>query len=408
MEESKLVKALDDIKAGVDFRKRMKDELNAQGKTAPRKKWMLYAAALAASLLLVTWVAWPAPVASPADASAFKIIGTDSDDSACYIMAVFIDGYSYYSSSWHHINANDLKKGEKLGEVTLDLKGLRYTGVPPDFSSTLDVGTEIYAVQGLKPEYAVLAVDGIYQNVLYRQHKVQTDYTQELGLSVAEIIAMLTADPALIAVDLLDEENGSLMRRTTDQDLLALFERDLLDQPILGGDPGPYQSRIPINLVFPGGEALHMQLYPDFGIASTFGGYVQFSPELTAAVQDLADAGVQFPAIAAMLPFSEDEIGYLHYANHRNKEEICPEEVRWTREPLFTILRYCRLEKAQSEAYKELAITVELGRTEQDSVPVHFYNSVEGLLVELHGQLYRLVQGSYDVKKQIESAFKDY
>lgn len=400
MQESELVAALDEIKVSENFRTRMKNGLSA----APRRNWVTYVAAFAASLLLVTLAALH--FSAPVTPNAFKIIGTSSE-AGCYAMIVYIDGYAYYSSEWHHDKPSSLTKGDKLGEVSLDLKGLRYTGIPPNFSSTLNVGTEIYTIQGLKPEYAVLAVGGMHQFILYRQNKVQGDNREQLGLSVAEVVSMITIDSALVAVDLLEEEYESLIRTTSNQDLLFLIERDLLGQSILP-DSAIYESRIPVNLIFKGGEALHLQVYPELGVAYVFGGNIQLSPELVSAFKALAASGAQFPSLADLLPYSEEQIGYLHYTNHQSGDKITAGEESLTRGPLYELFRYCRLDPAQPESNRELVMTIELGRTEQDYIPLNIYDSGGSLLVELQGEYYKLVKGRFDVIEEIENAFKNY
>ena len=89
----------------------------------------------------------------------FEIIGKTSLETACYISVVYMDGYANSPIEWLKYSRSapesELIKGDKLGEVTLDLKGFVYTCTPPNFSSTHNVGTEIYAIKEMKKERAL-------------------------------------------------------------------------------------------------------------------------------------------------------------------------------------------------------------------------------------------------------------
>lgn len=80
----------------------------------------------------------------------FKITEETSTTITCYASVVFMDGYVYSPSEWlkySRYSSDEIKydeiRGDKLGEVSLDLKRKRYTGIPPSFSSTHNIGTEI-------------------------------------------------------------------------------------------------------------------------------------------------------------------------------------------------------------------------------------------------------------------------
>lgn len=97
----------------------------------------------------------PIPDTSLSDSTGgdeFRVTGT-SHAGACYVSVVFMDGYPYRPvSPWLSYSpwdmGDEVDVGEKIGEVTLDLKGKIYTGTPPDFAGTLNVGTEIYRIEG--------------------------------------------------------------------------------------------------------------------------------------------------------------------------------------------------------------------------------------------------------------------
>ncbi len=198
----------------------------------------------------------------------FSIIGLNSINStACYISVVYLDGYAYSPSEWlnysrsEFINPNyDKLKGEKLGKVTLDLKGKIYTGIPPSFSSALDEGTEIYTVKNLKKERAILVIDDDYAKVS--------------------------------SVELRSEEDSSVIGVSENKQLLELINSELSKLPLLqsselGKDPYSIGKRIAINLVFSNGVALHMQVIPEANSAYIFGGFIHLSKEFCSAVQEI-------------------------------------------------------------------------------------------------------------------------
>jgi hypothetical protein len=140
----------------------------------------------------------------------FKITSKSSDGKACYASIVYLDGYEYSPSSWlnysrqESIDAEYEKlKGEKLGTITLDLKGKTYTGTPPNFSSTHDVGTEVYTVKGMKKERAILVVSNGHASIFYRERKAIKDEKTPINLTLAEVFNMVSDSPKVASVYLL-------------------------------------------------------------------------------------------------------------------------------------------------------------------------------------------------------------
>lgn len=403
MKNADLVSALDSVKADPAFRQRLKEGLGAQ----PRKRWTAYAAVAAACLLLVTGTIYHFTGSN--FPSAFTITG-EAPAEACYIMVVYIDGYSYTASGWQNISSDSFTRGEKLGEVSLDLKGLSYTGVPPNFSSTLKKGTEIYSIQGLKKEYAILAVEGTYQNVLFREGEVFVEGKKPKLSTVGQVIATIAHSPQITAAELLDEENGGLMATNDEAELLALFTTGLTRQPLASWDSDSLRGRrIPLNLVFQGGEILHLQVYPEAGKASVFGGLVTLPLELVAACEEFADRGPQYQTIASLLPYGETEVDYLRGINLQSGQEMAAQEDSWLWKHLYVCFNYWRL-AVQEEPVTEKTSTLTLicGRSEQDSTTLQFFSSPRGTLLEYEGQFYRLVRNMFDVEKEIEEAFRNY
>ena len=280
-----------------------------------------------------------------------------------------------------------------------------HTTPPPNFSSTLNKGTEIYSIQGFKEQYAMLAVSGHDQQVLYRGGKVLGE-KGEYSLTVGQVISMVSTNPTLAAVELLEEEHGALVAKLTEQNLLTLFSRDLVNQPILPWDR-VYGRRIPLNLVFGSGEILHLQAYPELGMASVFGGMTPISADLVAAVEELAERDPQYRTIAGLLPYGEGGVEYLRYIDEGSGRVLTPGEDSWSR--LWQLFQYWRLEENdQSGVPKAPTITVQLGPSQEDTVNLSFYTSPEGTLLEWEGSFYRLVRNIYRVEKEIETAFKNY
>jgi len=162
----------------------------------------------------------------------------------------------------------DYIKGEKIGEVTLDLKGKTYEGTPPDFSSTYGLGTKIYEIKGVKKENAVLMVSGEMNHILYRSRKAVASENEPIGLKVEEVINMISDNPVISSVELKNEVDGSWMRTSYDSRLLDLLNteikgNDILSYEEMGRPEGESSYRIPINIMIEDGAVLHMQAYPE-------------------------------------------------------------------------------------------------------------------------------------------------
>jgi hypothetical protein len=336
----------------------------------------------------------------------FKITGESSNAEACYKAIVYIDGYSYSPNSWLRYSRNALSaeeyeklKGEKLGTVTLDLKGKTYKGTPPSFSSTYNVGTEIYAVKGMKKERAVLVASNSYRDIFYRERKALTDDKKPINLTLSEVFNMITNEPTVSTVELRSEMDGSWMRTSEEKELVKLINRELpklsLLQPSeLGQDPYTSEKRIPINLMFSDGAALHMQVLPETKSASIFGGFVKLSEELLKAAEELAKLGGEKPAISALIPYKVSDVAYLNIINHINGDKILCKTPAWSSEPLYSTLNYYRVTEAEDSDAKELMMTISLGRSDKDSLAVEFYeNSDKQIIIKVKDKYYKPVKG---------------
>jgi hypothetical protein len=336
----------------------------------------------------------------------FKITSQVSDAAACYASIVYLDGYAYSPSSWlsysrqESLEAGYEKlKGEKLGTVTLDLKGKTYTGTPPSFSSTHDVGTEVYTVKGMKKERAILVVNKGYASIFYRERKALSDEKTPINLTLAEVFNMVSHSPKVTSVELRSEQDGSWMGTSENKQLLELINKELPELPLLqasemGKNPYEQGNRIPINLIFSDGSALHMQVIPEAKSAYVFGGFVRISEELNSVVQKLPKLVEQYSTAASLLPYAEDQVAYLHLINHTNGDEVLCKTPQWSREPLFSILKYYPVVEAQASEANKLAMSASLGKSKDNSATIDFYeNSEKHIVIKLNGKYYKPIKG---------------
>ncbi len=352
----------------------------------------------------------------------FEVIEGESQSEASYISVVYMDGYAYEPSEWYEYSmglsdSTDYKalKGEKLGEVTLDLKGKKYTGLPPDFSSTYDVGTEIFEIRNVDPSSAILVYFHNRYQVFHRQRKLVLSIDEPLNLSLSDVFNMRSGDPQIVSVELRDTENGSWMADSTDENLLAVLNEELPGLSLLNYGERNYEyysaiNRIPINLIFADGRALHMQVYPLLegpGWAYTFGGFVPISKELEAAVQTLYDQGSPYPRLVDLIPYNEEEITYLYLKDHVKGDEVVCEEPAWSRGALLQILSYYRSEKTEA-GNSNLVLTAILGRSGDDNITVNLYETSEQqILTEINGEYYKPVRGQL-LSKNLDNYLTNY
>ena len=331
---------------------------------------------------------------------------------ASYASIVYLDGYEYSPSSWLGYSRYDINeenynkiKGSKLGEVTLDLKGKRYTGTPPDFSSTFDVGTEIYAIKDIKKESAVLIIDN-YNNkfIFYRERKAVSNENEPLKLTISDVFNMKSNSPIVASVELRSQEDGSWMRTSENEHLLSLINEELPGLPLLNSHEAQNKNnndnRIPINLIFKDGMAFHIQVYPEQKIASTFGGYINLSSELCEEIQKLYKLGEQYPSITEILPYYESGVSYLYFLNKTNGDEVLCKNPEWSCQSLFGIFDYYRVQEVEKDTGERLVITSTIGRSKDDSVTLNFYETEEGhIITEINGKYYKPVKGKITFKE---------
>lgn len=333
----------------------------------------------------------------------FEIIGDMSSGvEACYVSMLVLDGYYYSSLEWLNYsrygylskaNYEDIK-GDKIGEVTLDLKGIRYTGTPPDFSSTYGLGTEIYSIKGVKSERAVLVVINGEGNILYRHFKMRTDENQPINLNLNQVFSMVSDSPVASAVELRSEENGAWIRTSENKNLVNLINQEMPKLSILNDNEigrNPYSLgnyRVPVNLIFEDGPGLHMQVFPEAKIAAVFGGFVKLSSELSRAFEELYNQGEEYPSITRLVPYNQDEIGYLYIVNFTKGDEVLCKEPQWSAGALYSIFDYYRVKEAHIDNEATLVMTMILGRSEFDSILIGLYETKDKEIVISIGETY--------------------
>jgi hypothetical protein len=253
----------------------------------------------------------------------FKIIKEGSKELACYASILYLDGYEYSPESWVDYSRNGLSqyeyesiKGEKLGVVTLDLKGKSYKGTPPNFSSTYDEGAEIFMIKNMKKERAVLVVNLGNPMIFYRTRKFISDEKTPINLSLKQVFNMLSDAPNVTSIELRSEEDGAFLGTFEDKKLIELINKELpeiklLQRTELGLDPYREGKRVPVNLMLSDGAALHMQVFPEIKCAYVFGGFIRVSEEFSRRIQEVSTQGKQAPNISGLLSFKEDGVAYL-------------------------------------------------------------------------------------------------
>ena len=418
-------KAMDKIKASDELKNKIFASLKSGETRKTRSNFNRVIAVAAVFALVISAVYFTNISGNPGEkdiAGEFKITGeSDPNSQMSYMLVLYMDGYSYESSSWISYSRNENLEnkeaimGAKIGEVTLDLKDKTYEGTPPDFSSTYGLGTEIYEIKGVKPENAVLMVSGEMNHVLYRSRKAVASENEPIGLTVEEVIDMISENPVINSVELRNEVDGSWMRTSYDSKLLDLMNSEIKGNDILSfkemGKPEAESGfRIPINIMFEDGSILHMQAYPETNIAYIFGGYINISEELSNNLEELYRMGNEFSKITDIVGFELNELGYLQFVNHITGDEIVSPEPLWSGEVFYSMINYYNVEKS-SDLDGNLVVTVKLGESEENSKELEIYEKTDkDVFFKVDGEIYKIVKGSLQYKDLLiyQENYTDY
>lgn len=336
----------------------------------------------------------------------FKIIKEGSKETACYASILYLDGYEYSPESWIDYSRNGLSqveyeslKGEKLGVVTLDLKGKSYTGTPPSFSSTHDEGTEVFTIKNMKKERAVLVVNVGNPMIFYRTRKFIPDEKTPINLTMAQVFNMISDMPKVASIELRSEENGSWLESFDDKQLIELINKELPEKQLLqrtgfGQDPYRDGKRVPINLMFSDGAALHMQVFPEIKCAYVFGGFVRISEEVSKRIQEISKQNNQHPNISRLIPYEESTIKFLKLINHANGQEILCKNPAWSASALFSMFNYYRVQEVKANDSIKRLMTFFLGVSSDNNEAMEFYeNSDKSITVKLNDKYYKPIKG---------------
>lgn len=356
----------------------------------------------------------------------FKIIKEIPEEQVrfiSYMPLLYLDGYHYSQASqleyslhsFMHNEDFEALKEDKLGEVTLDLKGKDYVGVPPDFSSTYDVGTQIYTIKNVKKERAVIVVnDAGYKQVFYRQGNRLPGEDGPINLNVREIFQMITNSRKVSAVELREHSSFAWMHTSTNSKLISIINKEipklqLLSSSEIDGYPfGMYSHYIPINLMFQDSAALSLFVFPEARIAYVFGGYIKISSDLALAIQELSDQGAEYQRISDLVPYTEEGISYLYILNHTNGVEVLCEDPKWSFGAWLQMFNYYRVVNIQAETTDKVVMTIIIGESEDSRILINFYeNSDKQIVININEHYYKPVKGKI-VLKDIEQYFYDY
>lgn len=420
MNKDKFNSAMGKIKASDEFKKRIKASIEMQPSKDNKFKIKKLVPIFTILILVVSISSMlKYPLLNKSDeakiSQEFKIIGDNSNAEACYISVVYIDGYAYSPSEWFSysrgldINSQNIVKGKKIGEVTLDLKGKKYTGTPPDFSSTHDIGSEIYEIKNMKKERAVILKDGDYEVVFYRERKAISSEKEQIGLTVSDVFNMMTNVAKVTAIELRSEEDGSWMRTIKEEQLISIINNEfpklsLKNHGELEVDPYIYNDRIPINLIFDDGTAIHMQVLPESKYAAIFHAYIPLSKEFISLLQGLSNEGEKYLRMTQLIPYNQEEVSYLYIMDFLEQKQILCKEPKWSSSALYGLLGYYRVLKADEDIDGKLVMSISIGKSEKDSIYIKLYeNENKEIFIKINDSFYEIVKGQLRYKH-----LKDY
>lgn len=406
--------AMDKIKASDELKDNILTSITKGVEKKKKLKINKVIGIAAAFLLVISGIYFTTSSKNPIKKDEFKITGeVDSNMSSSYVLVLYLDGYSYEDSGWINYDLyNRLEnieeiKGEKIGQVTLDLKDKTYEGTPPDFSSTYGVGTEVYELKDIKRENAVLIVSGEMKHILYRARKAIASVNEPIDLKVKEVVNMITDYPIITEVELRDEINGSWMRTSNNNRLINLLNTEIQDLDILSYEEmnksiGESSYRIPVNFMFKDGALLHAQVYPETNIVYIFGGYINISDDLVSAFEELFKMGNEYSRLSDIISNDWSNIKYFQLDNNITGESIVSIEPQWSGEALYNILNYYSVEKA-TKLKGKLVATIRITESEINAKGLKIYEGEDGnLFFEIDGEFYKIIKGKLLYKDILE------
>lgn len=323
------------------------------------------------------------------------------DVSYCYEAVVYYDSFAYCPNTWHSVSRFNfiedysVEKGEKLGETNIDLRGVRYQGAPSDFSSTYELGTELYEIKGWKKERAIIVKSMYFEEVFFRDRKAA--YNEPIDLTVLDIFHMTSYDSTIVEVELRSTMDGSWMRTSNSERLISLLNeelpgKELSDVRITGG----YEYQVPINLVFADGSELNLLFMPDKKYATLFRGYISISDELSTEITKLYEEGEQYERLTELLPSTGVAYTYPNCRFYMNDQEVNPKgDASWAASGLYNLLEYYKVKPMEQERTGSKVLSVTIDQSEEEDVSVTFLEGEDGqLFLTIDGVFYETVNSS--------------
>lgn len=331
----------------------------------------------------------------------FEYTEMDAGVESCYISVLYLDGYAYTSSSWlsdDRLGHDNFIKGDKIGQVTFDLKGKDYTSIPPDFSSTHDLGTEIYEIKNMKSSYAIMIVNDGHQSILYRSNKAMSATSVWTDIRVKQVYQMMSDQEGFENIELRSEENGSWMADLKDPKLYDLMTQEIGDKVIrsLEDLSEDYYSpnRIPINILLSGDAKVHMQVFPEKNMATVFGGYIDLSDEWLESLLACIESTTIRPTIRDMIPFAEDDIQEFIIEDIIQDRTFKSQETRWASGTFLSILDYYRISQEEAVSLQP-KMAISLGVFDTDKINLYFYSPDT---IGIDEKVYRIIKGKITYK----------
>lgn len=323
------------------------------------------------------------------------ILSTSNANLSSLNPILFLNGYFYEPITWLEYTLSSTPQytiNKKIGEVTLDLKRTKLTGMPPDYSSSLNAGREVYSIKDIKKNRAVMVKDYNGLRVYYRSRKVILKKPQQLKLTVPKLFKMLFGTTKVSAVELRSDENGSWMRTSEDEQLLSVVNQELSESYLINACDMNIQEDlsdvIHINLMFPCGTGIPMSVYMDREYAYMFGAYIPLSHHFIDELRNFYNHGEQYPTITELLHDRDNDASYLYYSDYiKDKEKLCKNPLV-ERDYLYTLLNYYRVVETKVSENLKLVVKAKLGTSATDMKTVEFYERKDKSILIKIGEIY--------------------
>ncbi|MHB1484296.1 MAG: hypothetical protein ACYCYI_06485 [Saccharofermentanales bacterium] len=208
---------------------------------------------------------------------------------------IFLEGYIYNSNlSGMKNEIGTDEKGEKIGEVLLDLTLKDLKGTPPDFSARqLELGTPIYEHKNYKKDYAVVAsFSEDIDVILYCIGFANRDSYD--GMEVSDVIRKISSYPKylgifpktlkVIAVEFSDK--GKIDKKLTDKDFISRINKELPDLEFQSEPEQVHTNEKYILMTLILDNNLEIPLHTKGDNAFLFNGYVKMPEELLKSIQN--------------------------------------------------------------------------------------------------------------------------